>query len=143
MRCKYCYRPGHINMNCREKAMKRPPSMPEWVSKAECKKCKKKGHSSYNCPQKYDIQDLYQSKLNHQKKNQMRNICHNRTRHKKNFTNLVQNQIYNKFCSYKYHTREIRKLCNTKSTAPSHKFKRLLRHFTRKIQTSLHIKGQS
>ena len=64
------------------------------------------------------IQDLYQSKLNHQKKNQMRNICHNKTRHKKNSTNLVPNQIYNKFCSYKYHTRKIRKLCNTR-TLPS------------------------
>ena len=64
--------------------------------------------------------------------NQMRNICHNRTRHKKNSTNLVQNQIYNKFCSYKYHTREIRTLYNKRSTAPSHKFKRLMRHFHQK-----------
>ena len=38
LRCKYCYSPGHTDANCRQKAMKRPPSMPEWVSKAECKK---------------------------------------------------------------------------------------------------------
>ena len=54
MRCKYCYKPEHTDINCRQKAMKRPPSMPEWVSKAECKKCKKKGHLSFNCPSKYD-----------------------------------------------------------------------------------------
>ena len=178
IRCKYCYRSGHTDTNCRQKAMKRSPSMPEWVSKAECKKCKKKGHLSFNCPPKYDnkplkhrneqrynkynnketanvcefagmtshhipycsectdhqnrnfhkshkqntqnhnislnhIQELYQSKINHQKKNQMRNNYHNKTRYKKNSTKLVSNQIYNKFCSYKYHTREIRKLCNT------------------------------
>ena len=45
-------------MNCRQKAMKRSPSMPEWVSKAECKKCKKKGHLSFDCPPKYDNKPL-------------------------------------------------------------------------------------
>ena len=58
LRCKYCYRPGHTDTNCRQKAMKRPPSMPEWVSKAECKKCKKKGHLSFNCPPKYNNKPL-------------------------------------------------------------------------------------
>ena len=29
LRCKYCYRPGHSDTNCRQKAMKRPPSMSE------------------------------------------------------------------------------------------------------------------
>ena len=42
LRCKYCYRPGHTDTNCRQKAMKRPPSMPEWISKAECKKRKRR-----------------------------------------------------------------------------------------------------
>ena len=54
IRCKYCYRTGHTDANCRQKAMKRPPSMPDWVSKAQCNKCKKKGHLSFNCPPKYD-----------------------------------------------------------------------------------------
>ena len=40
-RCKYYYRPGHIDTNCKQKSMKRPPSMPEWVSKAQCNKCTK------------------------------------------------------------------------------------------------------
>ena len=54
MRCKQCYRSGHTDTICRQKAMKRPSYMPEWVSKADCKKCKKKGHLSFNCPPKYD-----------------------------------------------------------------------------------------
>ena len=54
MRYKQCYRSGHTDTICRQKAMKRPSYMPEWVSKAECKKCKKKGHLSFNCPPKYD-----------------------------------------------------------------------------------------
>ena len=58
MRCKYYCRPGHTDMNCRQKAMKRPPSMPQWVFKAECKKCKKKGHISFNFPPKYDNQPI-------------------------------------------------------------------------------------
>ena len=62
----------------------------------------------------------------------MRNNYHNKTRYKNNTTKLVSNQIYNKFISYKYHTRQIRKLCNTRSTVPSHKFKRLMRHFHQK-----------
>ena len=40
-RCKYCYRTGHTDINCKQKGMKRPPSMPEWVSKAQCNKCTK------------------------------------------------------------------------------------------------------
>ena len=52
-RRKYCYRTGRTDANCRQKAMKRPPSMPEWVSKAQYNKCKKKGRLSFNCPPKY------------------------------------------------------------------------------------------
>lgn len=29
VRCKYCYRPGHTDSECRDKENKRPPSMPE------------------------------------------------------------------------------------------------------------------
>ena len=54
IRCKYCYRLGHHDSQCRQKEAKRPPSMPDWVSKAICKKCNKKGHLSFNCPPKYD-----------------------------------------------------------------------------------------
>ena len=51
VRCKYCYRPGHTDSECRDKENKRPPSMPEWVAKIQCSKCKKTGHLSFNCPQ--------------------------------------------------------------------------------------------
>ena len=54
IRCKYCYRSGHLDSKCPDKANKRPPSMPEWVSKATCLRCKKKGHLSFNCPPKYN-----------------------------------------------------------------------------------------
>ena len=54
IQCRYCYRSGHTDANCRQKAIKRPPSMPDWGSKAECEKCKKKGHLSFNCPPRYD-----------------------------------------------------------------------------------------
>ena len=36
------------------KQSKRPPSMPDWVSKVICSKYKKKGHLAFNCPPKYD-----------------------------------------------------------------------------------------
>ena len=58
LRCKYCYRPGHTDTNCRQKCMKRPPTMPEWISKVECKKCKKNRHLSFNCPPKYDNKSI-------------------------------------------------------------------------------------
>ena len=32
IRCKYCYRLGHEDTECRQKQSKRPPSMLEWVS---------------------------------------------------------------------------------------------------------------
>ena len=78
LRCKYCYRPGHTDVNCRQKAMKRPPSMPEWVSKAECKKCKKKGHLSFNCPPKYDnnpIKHKNKNKYNKLNNKESANLC--------------------------------------------------------------------
>ena len=53
VRYKYCYRKGHTDHNCPDKANKRPPSMPEWISKATCAKCKKKGHLAFNCPPKF------------------------------------------------------------------------------------------
>ena len=55
IRCKYCYRLGHEDTECRQKQSKRPPSMPDWVSKIICSKCKKKEHHlAFNCPLKYD-----------------------------------------------------------------------------------------
>ena len=54
IRYKYCYRLGHEDTECRQKQSKRPPSMPDWVSKVICSKCKKKGHLAFNCPPKYD-----------------------------------------------------------------------------------------
>ena len=36
IRCKYCYRTGHLDSKCLDKDDKRPPSMPEWISKATC-----------------------------------------------------------------------------------------------------------
>ena len=53
-RCKYCYKPGHIDSNYRDKVNKKPPTMPEWVSKAQCNKCKKNGHLAFNCPPKFN-----------------------------------------------------------------------------------------
>ena len=78
IRCKYCYRSGHIDTNCRQKAMKRPPSMPEWVSKAECKKCKKKGHLSFNCPPRYDNKPLKhrnEQRYNKYNNKETANVC--------------------------------------------------------------------
>ena len=71
LRCKYCYRSGHIDANCRQKAMNRSTSIPEWVSKAKCKKCKKKGHLSFNCPPKYDNKPIKHK--NEQKYNKYNN----------------------------------------------------------------------
>ena len=34
VRCKYCYKVGHSENDCRQKQQKRPPSMPEWVANA-------------------------------------------------------------------------------------------------------------
>ena len=53
IRCKYCYRTGHLDSKCPDKDNKRPPSMPEWISKVRCLRCKKKGHLAFNCPPKY------------------------------------------------------------------------------------------
>ena len=78
MRCKYCYRSGHTDIYCRQKAMKRPPSMPEWVSKAECKQCKKKGHSSFNCPPKYGnkpIKHRNEQRYNKYNNKETANVC--------------------------------------------------------------------
>ena len=33
---------------------KRPPSMPEWISKMTCAKCIKKGHFAFNYPPNYN-----------------------------------------------------------------------------------------
>ena len=58
--------------------MKRPPSMPEWVSKAECKKCKKKGHLSFNCPRAYDnkpIKHKNEQRYNRLNNKESANIC--------------------------------------------------------------------
>ena len=67
IRCKYCYRKGHSDNNCQDKANKRPPSMPEWISKATCAKCKKKGHLAFNCPPKYGNKIVKSSKFSKKK----------------------------------------------------------------------------
>ena len=51
IRCKYFYRLGHHDSQCKQKEAKRPPSMPDRVSRAVCRKCKKKGHLSFKCHQ--------------------------------------------------------------------------------------------
>ena len=78
MRCKYCYTSGNKDTNCRQKAMKRPPSMQEWVSKAECKMCKKKEHLSFNCPSKYDnkpIKHRNEQRYNKYNNKETANVC--------------------------------------------------------------------
>ena len=78
-RCKYCYRFGHSDQECPDKMQKRPPSMPEWVSKMTCAKCKKKGHFAFNCPPKYNnkVRKIQQKKLsslhNSEDKNSVQN----------------------------------------------------------------------
>ena len=79
-RCKYCYRTGHTDANCRQKAMKRPPSMPERVSKAQYNKCKKKGHLSFNCSPKYDNKPIKsksdrRQKFRNNNKKESANVC--------------------------------------------------------------------
>ena len=78
LRCKYCYRPGNTDTNCRQKGMKRPPTMPEWISKVECKKCKKKGHLSFNFPPKYDnrpIKHKNDNRYNKLNNRESANLC--------------------------------------------------------------------
>ena len=53
-RCKYCYRPGRIDPECRDKENERPPSVVDWVSKIQCSKNKKTGHLAFNCPPKFN-----------------------------------------------------------------------------------------
>ena len=65
IRCKYCYRSGHFDSKCPDKANKRPPSMPEWISKATCLRCKKKGHLAFNCPPKYNCKIIKANSKNH------------------------------------------------------------------------------
>ena len=65
LRCKYCHRLGHTDLNCPDKEHKRPPSMPDWVVRAKCEKCKKSGHLTFNCPPKYKYKVR---KLNYKKK---------------------------------------------------------------------------
>ena len=151
--------------------MKRPPTMPEWISKAECKKCKKKGHLSFNCPPKYDNKpikhknDNRYNKLNnresanlcefagmashyktnywtctgishsHQRKprSHVKNLCVNKNKSKYPcVTKLYPQHVSNMIYSFKCHRREIEKLCNTKSKAPSYKFNKLIRYFRKK-----------
>lgn len=64
MRCKYCYKPGHIDDTCRDKAQKSPPTMPDWVANITCTKYKKKGHMAFNCPPKYNNQKKKSPKFN-------------------------------------------------------------------------------
>ena len=79
------------------------------------------------------IQALYHSKLNHKKsRNHIRVLCENRTKHKACSTKKISKHIYNKFCPYKYHEKEIIKLCNTEPTTLSSKFKSLMRNFHQK-----------
>ena len=76
-RCKYCYKLHHTDVECRDRLSKRPPSMPEWVSKVKCNKCHKVGHLGFNCPPKYknqvrktkkeDRQNSYRDKNNSEK----------------------------------------------------------------------------
>ncbi len=54
MRCKYYYRSGYFDSKCPDKTHKKPPSMPESISKVTCLKCKKKRHLAFNCPPKYN-----------------------------------------------------------------------------------------
>ena len=70
LRCKYCYRKGHTDHNCPDKANKRPPSMPEWISKETCAKCKKKGHLTFNCPPKFGNKLIKSSKFPKKKESQ-------------------------------------------------------------------------
>ena len=53
IRCKYCYKPGHHDAQCRDKANKRPPSMPDWVANIQCSTSKRKGHMTFNCPPRF------------------------------------------------------------------------------------------
>ena len=82
IRCKYCHRLGHTDYDCQSKAQKRPPSMPEWVSKAICSKCKKRGHLSFNCPPKYACKVIKVNKS--RPKNKLRNT--------NNLKNLTKDQ---------------------------------------------------
>ena len=66
VRCKYCYRTGHLDSKFPDKDNKRPLSMPEWISKATCLRCKKKGHLAFNYPPKYSCKVI---KANTGKKN--------------------------------------------------------------------------
>ena len=63
LRCKYCYRKGHTDHHCPDKANKRPPSMHEWICKTTCAKCKKRGHLAFNCPPKFGNKIVKSSKF--------------------------------------------------------------------------------
>ena len=95
--------------------MKRPPSMPEWVSKAECKKYKKKGHLSFNCPPKYDnksIKHRNEQKCNKYNNKETANICE--------FTGMTSHHIpYCLTCTYhqnrNFHKQNQKKKITTQS----------------------------
>ena len=61
------FRVGHIDNNCPGRGNKRPPSMPEWISKATCAKCKKKGHLAFNFPPKFGNQTTKSIKFSKKK----------------------------------------------------------------------------
>ena len=117
LRCKYCYRPGHIDMNCRQKAMKRPPSMPEWVSKVECKKCKKKGHLSFNCPPKYDnkpIKHKNEQRYNKYNNKETANVCE--------FAGMTSHHIPHCLTCIDHQNRNFHKKKSEKYTKPQQMF---------------------
>ena len=81
IRCKYCYKLNHTDTECRDRLNKRPPSMPEWVSKVKCNKCHKQGHLGFNCPPKYKNQIRKSNKEDRQNKYRENKIRkeHNKT----------------------------------------------------------------
>ena len=116
IRCKYCYRIGHHDSQCKQKEAKRPPSMPDWVSKATCRKCKKKGHLAFNCPPKYENKP-YKSKNDvRNRKEHISETAANVTEFAGSATHYVSNlRILPTYKSpsfaYHHHLKIVRRIC--------------------------------
>ena len=133
IRCKYYYRIGHHDSQCKQKEAKRPPYMPDWVSKATCRKCKKKGHLAFNCPPKYE-NNPYKSKNDvRNRKEHISETAANVTEFAGSATHYVPNlRILPTYKSpsfaYRHHLKIMRRICKQNPHSANRKFQKIMQH---------------
>ena len=133
IRCKYCYRLGHHDSQCKQKEAKRPPSMPDWVSKAVCRKCNKKGHLSFNCPPKYENKPYKAKSTLYNRKDNNTDTAARASEFAGSATHYIPNQrMIPNFKSpdfaYTHHLHIMQRICRNSPDSANMKFQKIMQY---------------